>query len=72
MHKYPGWSVELENIYDNLPRLKVIFTSSSALDIYKGGYDLSRQAIVYNLPGLSFREFLNLKNRFSFPVFTLD
>ncbi len=59
--KYPNWSQELKNVYDNLPELKIVFTSSSALDIYKGGYDLSRRAIVYHLPGLSFREFLNLK-----------
>jgi predicted AAA+ superfamily ATPase len=36
IHKYPNWSQELKNIYDNLPDLKIIFTSSSALDIHKG------------------------------------
>lgn len=61
VHKYPNWSRELKNIYDNLPELKVVFTSSSALDIYKGEYDLSRRAMVYEMPGLSFREFINLK-----------
>jgi predicted AAA+ superfamily ATPase len=72
VHKYPNWSRELKNIYDNLPGLKVIFTSSSALDIYKGAYDLSRRAMVYNLPGLSFREFIELKYAIKLPVFTLD
>jgi uncharacterized protein len=61
VHKYPNWSQELKNIYDNLPDLKVVFTSSSALDIYKGKFDLSRRVVVYNLPGLSFREFIELK-----------
>lgn len=72
VHKYPDWSRELKNIYDNLPELKIIFTSSSALDIYKGGYDLSRRALVYNLPGLSFREFFELKYGLKFPIFPLQ
>ncbi len=71
VHKYPNWSQELKNIYDNLPSLKIVFTSSSALDIYKGSHDLSRRAVVYNLPGLSFREFINLKYKISFDVLTL-
>ncbi len=72
VHKYPEWSRELKNIYDNLPGLKIIFTSSSALDIYKGGYDLSRRAMVYNLPGLSFREFIELKYQVIFPAYQLE
>lgn len=72
VHKYPDWSRELKNIYDNLSDLKIIFTSSSALDIYKGGYDLSRRAVVYNLPGLSFREFIELKYRLTFPAYPLE
>lgn len=72
VHKYPGWSRELKNIYDNLPGMKIIFTSSSALDVYKGTYDLSRRAMVYNLPGLSFREFLELKYNKAFRPYSLD
>lgn len=72
VHKYPNWSQELKNIYDSIPGLKVVFTSSSALDIYRGSHDLSRRAIVYNLPGLSFREFVELKYKISLPVLTLE
>ena len=72
VHKYPDWSRELKNIYDNLPQLKIVFTSSSALDIYKGGYDLSRRAVVYNLPGLSFREFIELKYRIVFTAYPIE
>ena len=72
VHKYQDWSRELKNIYDNLPGLKIVFTSSSALDIYKGAYDLSRRALVYNLAGLSFREFMELKYGKKLPVFTLE
>ncbi len=72
VHKYPDWSRELKNIYDNLPGLKIVFTSSSALDIYKGAFDLSRRALVYNLPGLSFREFIELKYRIKLQSFSLE
>ena len=61
VHKYKNWSQELKNIYDSTIDLKVIFTSSSALEIYKGSHDLSRRALMYRLQGLSFREFLELK-----------
>ncbi len=72
VHKYPNWSQEIKNIYDNLPELKVVFTSSSALEIHKGTHDLSRRAVMYNLAGLSFREFLKLKYQIELPEFTLE
>jgi len=61
VHKYPNWSRELKNMYDGFPDLKIAFSASSALDIYRGEADLSRRVITYKLPGMSFREFLELK-----------
>ena len=58
IHKYDDWSRELKNIYDSFPTLKVVFTGSPVLEILKGSADLSRRAIIYKLPGLSFREYL--------------
>ena len=58
VHKYENWSQEIKNIYDTFSDLKVVITGSSMLEIYKGNADLSRRAVNYNLPGLSFREFL--------------
>ena len=58
VHKYPNWSRELKLIYDQFPKLKTIFTSSSMLEIYKGESDLSRRVVSYNLKELSFREFV--------------
>ncbi|TDD78430.1 ATP-binding protein [Flavobacterium caseinilyticum] len=58
VHKYPNWSRELKLIYDDVPELKVIFTSSSMLEIYKFESDLSRRAVSYNLKEMSFREFI--------------
>lgn len=62
VHKYPNWSNELKNIYDGFPEMHIVFTSSSALNIFKGQADLSRRVKVYELPGLSFREYLELKH----------
>lgn len=72
VHKYKNWSHDLKLIYDNLPALKVIFTSSSALEIYKGSHDLSRRVILYQLPGLSLREFVQLKYEYKLPLLTLN
>lgn len=59
IHRYANWCQELKNIYDGFPAIKIIFSGSSSLDIVKGGYDLSRRAKMYTLPGLSFREYLS-------------
>jgi predicted AAA+ superfamily ATPase len=72
VHKYPDWSRELKLIYDDFPDLKVIFTSSSILDIYKGESDLSRRAVTYNLAELSFREYLLLYEQIELPVLDLQ
>jgi predicted AAA+ superfamily ATPase len=66
VHRYPSCSTELKNIYDDYPDLQVIFTGSSVLHINKARADLSRRAVMYELPGLSYREFLNLKFGYSF------
>jgi predicted AAA+ superfamily ATPase len=58
VHKYKNWSAEIKNIYDFYPGLKIIFTGSSIIDISKQQGDLSRRAVMYELPGLSFREYL--------------
>ena len=55
VHKYPHWSQELKNIYDDMPELQIIFTGSSLLEILNSRADLSRRAIVYEMQGLSFR-----------------
>lgn len=60
VHKYKNWSTEVKMMYDNLPDLHIVVTGSSVLDITKGTEaDLSRRALIYNLEGMSFREYLN-------------
>lgn len=61
VHKYPNWSRELKSLHDGFPQLFIVFSSSSALEIFKGEADLSRRVSVYNLPGMSFREYLQFK-----------
>ncbi|SHG02247.1 hypothetical protein SAMN05444280_1628 [Tangfeifania diversioriginum] len=72
VHKYKNWSVELKNIYDGLPDLKIIFSASSALDIYRGEADLSRRVVSYMLAGLSFREYLQFSYNIIFDPVTID
>lgn len=72
VHKYPNWSQELKNIYDDYPELKVVFTGSSLLEILNARADLSRRAVVYTLQGLSYREYLHLKSGVQLPKVELE
>ena len=77
VHKYPpkqkgyDWSAEIKNSYDRLPGLKIIYSGSSVLKIYKGHGDLSRRKSSYRLAGLSFREYLALNGTGTYNDFTL-
>lgn len=72
IHKYKDWSKELKLIYDYHPELNVVFTGSSILDIKKGASDLSRRAVMYNMQGLSFREYLQLFHQINTGVYSLE
>lgn len=72
VHKYPDWSQVIKNIYDDYPELHLAFTGSSLLEILNARSDLSRRALVYNIQGLSFREYLNLRAKTDFPTLTLE
>ena len=73
IHKYKGWSTEIKMIYDRLPLLSVIYSGSSLLALKKGtSADLSRRAIEYTMPVLSFREYLNINNKWNLKTSSLD
>ncbi|NDW11843.1 ATP-binding protein [Bacteroides sp. 214] len=72
IHKYKDWSKELKLIYDYHKDLNVVFTGSSVLDIKKGASDLSRRAVIYNMQGLSFREYLQLFHGISARTYSLE
>jgi predicted AAA+ superfamily ATPase len=72
IHKYPQWSKELKMMFDYFPDLQIIFTGSSILDIYKGSDDLSRRVLMYLMPGMSFREYLELSDKIVLPAYSLE
>jgi len=72
VHRYPGWAGELKNIYDDFPNLRVVFTGSSLLQLSKAKADLSRRAVMYDMPGLSYREFLKFEKIIDLPAVSLD
>jgi hypothetical protein len=72
IHKYPNWSQELKNIYDDYPELQVVFTGSSLLEILNSRADLSRRAIIYTMQGLSFREYLGITQGIKLEEYKLE
>ena len=58
IHKYDGWSREIKEIYDLFKGLKVVMSGSSLVQLNDGQADLSRRQDVYDMSGLSFREYL--------------
>jgi predicted AAA+ superfamily ATPase len=72
IHRYPNWDQELKNIYDSFPKINVVFSGSSSIDLVKGSYDLSRRAKLHTLYGLSFREYLNFYQALTQPTISFD
>jgi predicted AAA+ superfamily ATPase len=61
IHKYPEWQKELKNILDTFKDKKIFVSGSSSLGLKSTKADLSRRLASYDLGGLSFREYLELK-----------
>jgi len=72
VHKYAHWSRELKEINDLYPDLKITFTGSSLIQILNAEVDLSRRALSYTMPGLSFREYLHFYHGYQLPACTLN
>jgi len=72
VHKYKNWSQEIKNCYDFYPELKIVFTGSSIIDITKQEGDLSRRALLFELVGLSFREYLKMLHIVDLPILNLQ
>ncbi|MBD5274635.1 MAG: AAA family ATPase [Bacteroides sp.] len=74
VHLYPNanWERELKNIYDSYPGFNVVFTGSSLIHLNSKIADLSRRVAVYDLRGLSFREYLNFRGNNGFESYTLS
>jgi predicted AAA+ superfamily ATPase len=72
IHKQDDWSLHIKNIYDMYPGLSIVISGSSLLKIYNAQTDLSRRAVTYDIPGLSFREFINIELKASYEPIALS
>lgn len=72
VHKYPQWSREIKEAAEMYPDIKFVLSGSSLLKIIDGDADLSRRCRSYDMPGLSFREYLEFYKRITLPTFTLN
>ncbi|MCX6276497.1 MAG: AAA family ATPase [Bacteroidetes bacterium] len=72
VHKYQSWANEIKNLYDDYANLKVVFTGSSMIDLHKAKADLSRRAVMYEMHGLSLREFILFDQGLMLPSYSLE
>ena len=71
-HKNSDWSLELKNIIDSIPELKIIYSGSSILHLFNGNGDLSRRKASYLLNGLSFKEYLEMNKVVTLNTLSVD
>lgn len=72
VHKYEGWSREIKEISETFPTLQLMLSGSSLLKLLDGDADLSRRCRGYDMPGLSFREYLQFYKGINIPVYSLE
>lgn len=71
-HLGSEWSLELKNIADQFRNVNLVYSGSSLLQIEKAKGDLSRRQSVYDLVGMSFREYLKLEELIDLEPFSLE
>lgn len=72
VHYFKPWQTLVKNIYDDYPKMKVVYSGSSLMKLNAGGGDLSRRQRTYELKGLSFREFLEFEGVGRFEKHSLE
>lgn len=72
IHYHKHWQTLLKNITDDFPGLHVAYTGSSMLQMESSEGDLSRRLAMYEMRGLSFREFLEYEGILQLPAVTLE
>ena len=72
VHYVKDWQRIIKNLSDDFKGLKIAYTGSSMLKLKSRQGDLSRRQIGYELPGLSFREFLAFEGVGTFKPLTLS
>ncbi|MFH0920410.1 MAG: AAA family ATPase [Fibrobacterota bacterium] len=71
-HFYGDFNKVIKKIYDFLPGLRVIFTSSVSLSVYESSHDLGRRVILHPLYPFSFGEYLLFKTNKTLPRLSLE
>jgi len=72
VHHFKPWQTLIKNLYDDFPKLKIVYSGSSLMKLNSGAGDLSRRQCCYELKGLSFREYLAFEGLGEFPVLSLE
>ena len=72
VHYFRPWQTLVKNIYDDYPKMKVVYSGSSMMKLNAGEGDLSRRQRTYELKGLSFREFLEFEGVGRFEKLSLE
>ena len=72
IHKYLNWGREFKEINDYYPDLQIVISGSSLLSLTQGDADLSRRCVNYDIPGLSFREYLKFYEGIDLPTCSLE
>jgi len=72
VHKYKDWVQTIKNISDMFPRMQIVYTGSSMLEIDHSKADMSRRQTLYTLSGLSFREYLEFEGILKLPKISFD
>lgn len=72
IHKIKDFEIALKLIHDSFFSLHVIFTGSNAVALEHAKADLSRRAVVYHLPVMSFREYIEIETGEHFEALSLS
>lgn len=72
VHHAEHWARLVKTICDSYPKLNLVFSGSSVLQLTAAQADLSRRQAVYNLEGLSFREFLKFEEGIDYPPISME
>lgn len=72
VHHAEHWARLVKTICDSYPKLHLVFSGSSVLQLTSAQADLSRRQAVYNLEGLSFREFLRFEEGLEFSPLSIE
>lgn len=71
IHKYNNWQLELKTIVDSFPKIKLLVSGSSSINLDYNSADLSRRHIMVHAQGLSFREYLAKEYAIDLPAIDL-